>query len=71
MEMEMREWSINGFVEVLISISLKEGISSCLQTSGIGMLRPNTIFIGMCSEKQIADIAFINDYMRKDRKKRK
>ncbi|EPZ33972.1 hypothetical protein ROZALSC1DRAFT_27715 [Rozella allomycis CSF55] len=54
---------IDGFVEVLIANSLQEGISSSLQTSGLGLLRPNTVFIGMFAERHAKDATFALKYM--------
>ncbi|RZF44655.1 hypothetical protein LSTR_LSTR000607 [Laodelphax striatellus] len=42
----MEEEKVKGFVDVLISREISEGISHLIQTTGLGGMKPNTVILG-------------------------
>lgn len=42
----MEEEKVKGFVDVLVSKDISEGLSSLVQTTGLGGMKPNTVILG-------------------------
>jgi len=54
--------NINSFVQVLNSDSVLSGVSNLLQASGLGQLKPNTLFLGYKSDWTRAPANEVKDY---------
>ncbi|KNE69661.1 hypothetical protein, variant [Allomyces macrogynus ATCC 38327] len=57
----VRKFDVNAFAEVLVCASLADGITSCVQSAGIGVLRPNTVVMGF--PERTTDSQKIRDFV--------
>ncbi|KNE68213.1 hypothetical protein AMAG_12891 [Allomyces macrogynus ATCC 38327] len=57
----VRKFDVNAFAEVLVCASLADGITACVQSAGIGVLRPNTVVMGF--PERTTDSQKIRDFV--------
>uniref|UniRef100_S4RT61 SLC12A transporter C-terminal domain-containing protein n=1 Tax=Petromyzon marinus TaxID=7757 RepID=S4RT61_PETMA len=59
----LRHRNINSFYTAIVSNSLNEGASALLQSTGLGKLRPNLVFLGFMNSWLGEDPAIMHDYV--------
>ncbi|XP_061403574.1 solute carrier family 12 member 3-like isoform X1 [Lethenteron reissneri] len=59
----LRHRNINSFYTAIVSNSLNEGASALLQSTGLGKLRPNLVFLGFMNSWLGEDPATVHDYV--------
>jgi len=59
----LRARRLHAFMRTVTAGSLREGVRSLLQASGIGIMTPNTVLLGWMKSWATADVELVDDYV--------